>query len=94
MDFDIYQMRAMQDKVNDETVKKQKTEEFIERIKAFGDVHSIQEAKDLASKILPVANETNKFSVGNAKCTIINRKNSFRICLDTPDEFISYDFSK
>lgn len=77
-----------------EQQKKEKYENFKTRLEQFSEVSSIEDAKALAQKILPVANETNVFRVGVGKCTIINKEDIFRICLDTADEFISYDFVK
>jgi len=70
----------------------EKYEQFKERIKEFETVSTLDEAKSLAEKILPVAKEISSFRVGSAKCTVINREDSFRICVDTVEEFISYDF--
>ena len=92
MDFDIYQMRAMQENIQAQDENKKKIERMIVRLKEFENIETIEEAKELAKKILPVANEINRFSVGDAKCTVINRDDLFRISFDTPDEFISYDF--
>lgn len=73
---------------------KTKYENFKKRLEEFGKINTLEEAKTLAGKILPTANELNVFRVGNAKCTIINKEDNFRICLDTNEEFISYDFIK
>lgn len=66
--------------------------EFKKRIKRFKDVQTLDEAKQLAIEILPVANEINMFSVGSGKCYVINREDNFRITLESANEFISYDF--
>ena len=71
---------------------KNKTLEFKERLKQFDEVESLEEALELAKKILPVKNEITRFNVGEGKCTIVNRKDNFRISLDTETEFVSYDF--
>ena len=71
---------------------KKKFEDFKERIREFKGIKTLEEAKELASKILPVANEINMFKVGEAKCVVINRKDNFRICLESLTEFIAYDF--
>ena len=75
-----------------ESANAEKLAKFKERIKSFELVITLKEAKELAKRILPVAKEINRFSIGNAKCTIISKDDNFRICLDTPNEFISYDF--
>ena len=75
-----------------ESNKSEKLNEFKERLKQFEKIDTLEEAIQLAQKILPVRNEITRFNVGDSKCTIINRKNNFRISLDTAEEFISYDF--
>ena len=77
-----------------EVQNRQKYQNFKTRIAEFANVDTIEMAKALADKILPVANEVNFFDIGNAKCIIINRENLFRISLNSPEEFISYDFVK
>ncbi len=71
----------------------QKYENFKERIKCFQKVNTLQEAKELAKKILPTANEINIIRIGNAKCTIINNEKEFNINVETVDEYISYNFN-
>lgn len=75
-----------------DTNKVEKLKEFKERLKQFDLVESLEEALELAKKILPVKNEITRFNVGEGKCTIVNRKDNFRVSLDTDTEFISYDF--
>lgn len=72
--------------------QQEKYNEFKKRIEAFNTIETIEEAKELSEKILPVSNEKTTFRVGNGKCTIINRDTLFRISLNSQDEFISYDF--
>ena len=76
-----------------EKQKKEKLNSFKERIESFKLVSTLEEAKKLAEKILPTVNEINRFYVGDAKCTIINRVDRLRICVDTNEEFFCYDFS-
>ena len=71
---------------------KEKLEGFKKRIEAFSEITTLEEAKALSEKTLPVANEITTFNIGNARCTVVNKENLFRISLDTQDEFISYDF--
>lgn len=75
-----------------ESKKSNKVSEFIERISNFRNVQTLSEAKELAAKIMPTANEVNRFYIENAKCVIINKDDMLRISLDTAEEFISYDF--
>lgn len=75
-----------------EKQNKEKVEKFKTRIAQFEEVSELEDAKALAKKILPTANEKGVFRVGNAKCTVINKADMLRISLDAPDEFIGYDF--
>lgn len=69
-----------------------KFNEFKERILPFTKIKSLSEAKELAKKILPTANEINRFYVGDAKCIIVNKKDLFRISIDTATEYLCYNF--
>ncbi len=73
---------------------KQKYDQFKKRIEQFMNIQTLEEAKELAVKILPTSKEISRFNIGEAKCTIINKEDIFRICLDSQEEFISFDFSK
>ncbi len=77
---------------NIEKQNKEKEAKFKERISAFKDITTLKDARELAERILPVAQELNKFRVGNAKCVIVNKPEQLRICFDTGEEFIAYDF--
>lgn len=77
---------------NIEKQNKEKEAKFKERISAFKDITTLKDARELAERILPVAQELNKFRVGNAKCVIVNKPKQLRICFDTGEEFIAYDF--
>lgn len=76
-----------------EVQKAEKVNSFKERIAPFKTVATLREAKDLAAKILPTANEVNMFYVGDAKCIVINKEEMLRISIDTTNEFFCYDFS-
>ena len=71
----------------------EKEQKFKERIAAFKDITTLEEARALAKKILPVAQEVNKFRIGNAKCIVLNKEEQLRICFDSGEEFIAYDFA-
>jgi hypothetical protein len=72
--------------------KLEKYNQFRERILAFENISTLEEAKKLAKQILPVAQDINIFNVGHAQCTIVNRDDLFRISLDSDEEFLCYDF--
>lgn len=75
-----------------EQANKEKFLKFKQRIQQFNNITTLEEAKELAAKILPTAKEINRFNIGSAKCVIINKPDNFRISLDSIDEFISFDF--
>lgn len=69
-----------------------KLSEFKERIFRFREVETLADAKALATKILPTANEFNSFYVGTGKCVVINRDDLFRIYYEDSQDFIAFDF--
>ena len=73
-------------------LQEQKLKEFKERLSQFYNIKTLEEAKELSKKILPVNSEFTRFNIGGATCFIVNRDDLFRICLDSKDEFISFDF--
>ena len=64
------------------------------RIKMFESVKTIDEARALAKKIMPISRDITIFKVGFAKCIIINKPNFFRVSLNSSKEYISYNFEK
>ena len=91
---DISSFNQMDTMIKLEKQKQEKYKKFIERITEFEKVSTLEEAKELAQKILPVANEKNIFRVGDARCVVVNNDEQFRICVDSAEEFIAYDFVK
>ena len=76
-----------------EAINKNKIEDFKKRIKRFGEISTLEEAKALADKILPTKMSKSRFKIGNAECIIINKPDQFRISFNSEYEFISYDFA-
>jgi len=76
----------------EERENRAKYEEFKQQLEPFKEIATIEEAKELALQIMPLDKEINEIDIGNAKCTIVNRNDMFRISLDSEFEFISYDF--
>ena len=87
-------MMQYQANLKQEVQKTDKLKEFMKRVEPFKTVSSFDEAKDLAKRILPTANEVNRFYVGDTTCIIVNREDLLRISIDTAEEFICYDFAK
>ena len=72
--------------------EKEKGKEFLKRIEPFSEVKSLEEAKELMTKILPVKEGLTNFCIDNISRTVINEKNMLRISIDTPDLYKCYDF--
>ena len=71
----------------------QKAKELKERVRPFAEVQTLKEAQELAQRVIPTKWPYMSFYVGNAKCSVINKPDAFRISIETSDEFICYDFS-
>lgn len=65
-----------------------------QRVMQFEAISTKKEAIELSERIMPVKNGITSFTAGMGKCTVINRADLFRITLDSPKEFISYNFIK
>ena len=70
-----------------------KANELKERVRPFAEIETLEDAHQLAKKVIPTQWPYMSFYVGNAKCSVINKPDSFRISIETADEFICYDFS-
>ena len=90
---DILKMQYTGQRIPTKAENEQKYSEFIKRISAFSEITTLEEAKSLAKKILPVKLETTRFRVGAAKCVVINKEDVFRISVDSPESFICYNFT-
>jgi hypothetical protein len=99
LNLNKFNMQAMVDWNNmfaeksDKEVKEDKVANFKKRIEAFQNISTLEEAKALLMKTIPVKLERTVFFIGDAKCTIINKSNRLRISLDSDKEFICYDFA-
>lgn len=89
-DVKNYDMLKFQQSITKQN--EEKLENFKQRLNEFKNAQTLYEAKELAKKIMPVKDGKTVFRIGEAKCIVINTDNLFRICLDTPQEFLSYDF--
>lgn len=67
---------------------------FKQKIARFKNIHNLDDAQKLAKEILPTAMEHSFITVGNIKCKILYNNDSLRISIDSPTEFISYDFKR
>ena len=88
-EFQYRQYLAFQES---EAKEKKAQSALLERVRQFAEIDTIEDAKELAKKIIPTSQEVTQFNVGNIKCTVINRKNLFRISIDSEEEFICYSF--
>lgn len=71
---------------------KEKSNEFRKRFDAFNDVETIEEAKELLNKTIPVSLSKTVFTVGDAKVVILNTDEMLRISFSTEEECILYNF--
>ena len=71
----------------------EKEEKFKQRISEFNNVQTLQEAKELLQKRMPVCSEKSVFNIGNAKCTIVNEENVLWISFVNDKECIYYNFT-
>ena len=91
--MDFYQYNQYSSAQKQELQDKKKTEALKERLLPFAEIESLEDAQQLAKSIIPTNTPYTSFYVGSAKCSVINKPDSFRISIDTADEFICYDFS-
>ena len=71
---------------------KDKVEKFKQRLEGFKHVSTLDAAKTLAAKVMPVKAGRTVFIIGDAKCTVINTDKMLKITLKTQDEYINYKF--
>ena len=91
MEINKYQYYALAQKLDlEDSVK---ANGLKERLRPFASVQTLKEAHELAEKIIPTKWPFMSFYVGNAKCSVLNKPDAFRVCVETSDEFICYDFS-
>ena len=81
----------LQKEASQET-KNEKLESFKNRLLEFKKVSSLEDAKELLQKTMPTVLERTTFYIGDAKCSIINSSKRIKICFDSKEELISYDF--
>jgi len=72
--------------------KDEKLENFKKRLEQFKGIKTLAEAKELLQRTMPIALDRATFFIGKAKVVIVNYENRLKICLDSPKEFICYDF--
>jgi len=72
--------------------EKEEYNELCSNFRKFEDIQTLDEAKSLCKELFDLKQEIITFVIGNAKCVVINKVNSFRISLDTVDSFVCYDF--
>ena len=77
---------------SEKDLKEEKINNFKKRLEGFKQITTLEEARELLYRTIPVKLERTVFFIGDAKCVIINRENRVRISLNSDKEFISYDF--
>ena len=71
---------------------KDKVERFKQRLEGFKNISTLDAAKTLAVKVMPVKAGRTVFRIGDAKCTVINTDKMLKITLKTQDEYINFKF--
>jgi len=72
--------------------KNERLESFKQRLIQFKGIKTLQEAKELLNRTMPIALDRSTFYIGEAKVVIVNYDKRLRISLDSPKEYICYDF--
>lgn len=78
--------------INQLNSDQEKKEEFIEKVKQFKNIHSLEEAKKALLENFPESKDNTHFTVFGVDCYVVNNDDLVRICINTPKEFISYEF--
>lgn len=71
-----------------------KERELKQKVARFKNIHNLEDAQKLVKEILPTAIEHSFITVGNLQCKVLNSNDTLRIIIDSPTEFISYDFKR
>ena len=79
-------------KKSEQEQKDERLEGFKKRLEQFKNVYTLEDAKELLNRTMPIALDRTTFFIGNAKVVIVNYEKRLRICLDSQKEFICYDF--
>jgi len=90
--LDWFSYNHMQTMAEKSSLNNQKYLQFKEQIKEFEKILSLEDARELSQKIMPLTQEYNQMMIGNATFVIVNQDDSLRISLDSDKEFICYDF--
>ena len=85
--YEQYSIRS-----NNEHESDAKEKEFLSRIEPFKTVNTLEDARKLAEKVIPTKAEVTSFYIGQLKCTVCNTEKLFRLSIDSPEEFVSYNF--
>jgi len=76
----------------EQETKNERLESFKKRLELFKNAQTLEEAKRILNKTMPIALDRSTFYIGDAKVVIVNYEKTLRICLDSPKEFICYEF--
>ena len=76
------------------TEEKKEYNKFMQKLKYFDEIHTIQEAKELAAKLFHIKNEINHIKAGAAFCTITSTAKRFQIVVNTNEEVVCYNFKE
>lgn len=71
---------------------KDKVEKFKQRLEEFKNVSTLDAAKTLAVRVMPVQSGRTVFQIGDAKCIVINTDKMLKITLKSNKEYINFKF--
>lgn len=71
---------------------RKKEDKFRQRLDDFKNISTLEEAKELARRVMPIKDGRTIFRVGEAKCIVINKKDLLKITFDSKNEFINFCF--
>ena len=70
----------------------EKQQELFNKIIELKKADTIENARTLLFKNFPQAKEQEQFILFGAQIDVVNTKTMLRICIDTPTEFLSYEY--
>ena len=66
---------------------------FMSKLEKFNKKMSVKEAKKLAKELFAIKDEVNYLKVGKDRCIILSQANLLRICFDSDNKYICYNFT-
>ena len=94
LDFSMenYYYNQVHSKVKDFQFGETKVNNLKEKFSKFENLKNIDEAKRLAEELFSIENEYTEISERDITCTILDKKDFFRIVMDSPRELKAIDY--